>query len=201
MIFLFLSSIFHLRLDSFSFSAVSFTIRGEDWLKPLMIIQMPNAPSQKKIGAVVIPDHIVMLMPNIVKMADEMSSGAPMSPTAGIIRGTSRDRYISVPSIRAFRAGIILGPSVNVRLRTATRAFPIVTRVVALAPIALGCCRLTTASIHTTPITIVAASKRRVPTKPSAKLSFSRLTTQNSATAVPIQAKAFTRSRHAPEIT
>jgi len=107
-------------------------------LKPLMTIQTPSDSSQKKIGATAIPDHIVMVMPNSPKTNEEMSSGVPMSPAIGIIRGTSRDRYIRVPSSRALRAGIRLGPIANVQLRTATSARPTVTSVAASVPSALS---------------------------------------------------------------
>ena len=121
-----------------------------------------------------------------------------MSPTAGINRGTNRDRYIRVPNSMAFRAGIRLGPSVNVQPRTATSPCPTATRAAESVPTPTVCRRVTTARRHTTPIMTVVPSTRRVVTKPSAKLSFWRLTTQNNATAVPIAAKAFTRSRDMP---
>ena len=44
-------------------------------------------------------------------------------------------------------------------------------------------------------MTMTAASNIRELTKPSASASFCRLTTGNSATAVPMQARAITRSR------
>ena len=39
-------------------------------------------------------------------MTEARSSGAPMSPSIGMIRGTSRDRYIKEPSSRALMAGM-----------------------------------------------------------------------------------------------
>ena len=128
-------------------------------------------------------------MPNIVKMAAESCSGKPMSPTAGIIRGTSRDRYIRVPNSKAFSAGMRLGPIVNVQLQTATSACPTATSAAGSVPTPTVCRRVTTARRRTTPMTTVVASTMRVATKPSAKLSFWRLTTQNNATAVPIRLK------------
>jgi hypothetical protein len=47
----------------------------------------------------------------------------------------------------------------------------------------------------------LAASSIRVVTKPRAAASFCRLTTGNSATAVPMQAIALTRSRNQPQST
>jgi hypothetical protein len=43
--------------------------------------------------------------PNIVPIVDDRRSGAPIRPRAGMIRGTSRERYMTVPRSRAFRAG------------------------------------------------------------------------------------------------
>ena len=39
-----------------------------------------------------------------------------MSPIVGMMRGTSRDRYMSEPSSRAFTAGMRVCPSRNVHL-------------------------------------------------------------------------------------
>src|SRR5207245_10268563 len=136
---------------------------GADALKPLKVIHRPRDSSQKKIGRVAIPVQIdtAELIPNSVPSIDDRSMGAPMSPSIGRMRGTSRDRYISVPSSRALIAGASPGPRANVQLRTATSDRPAVTRVAASAPEASLCRRLTTERMLTTPMTMTAASNIR----------------------------------------
>jgi len=52
-----------------------------------------------------------------------------------------------------------------------------------------------------TPMTMMVASSIREVTKPSATASFCRRTTGNNATAVPMQARALTRSKKQPQST
>ena len=54
--------------------------------------------------------------PNSVAMTAPMSSGAPMSPITGMMRGTSRDWYNKEPSSSALMPGMKLCPSRNVQL-------------------------------------------------------------------------------------
>ena len=54
--------------------------------------------------------------PNSVAISAARSRGAPMSPITGRTRGTSRDRYIRVPSSSALMAGMRLCESRNVQL-------------------------------------------------------------------------------------
>ena len=99
--------------------------------------------------------------------------------------------------------GMSEGPSRKVQSRTATRVWPVViseARSVPGAP-ARSRRRVTTARRLTTPMRMMAASSIREVTKPRAAASFCRLTTGNSATAVPMQAIALTRSRKQPQST
>ncbi len=50
------------------------------------------------------------------------NNGAPMSPRAGMTRGTSLDRYSRVPKSNALRAAQRFGPNTNVQLRIVTSA-------------------------------------------------------------------------------
>ena len=114
-----------------------------------------------------------------------------------MIRGTRPDRYSSEPSSRAFTHAMKPGPNRNVQLYMATRAW--------LAPSASAPApawrSVTTDNKATTPVTMMAASRVREPTNPSATPWFCRLITGYSATAVPIQAKArSTSSRPANRI-
>jgi hypothetical protein len=95
------------------------------------------------------------------------------------------------------------GPSRKVQSRTATSDRPVVTSEAASVPGAptRSRRRVTTARRLTTPMTMTAASNIQAVTKPSATASFCRLTTGNSATAVPMQARALTRSRKQPQST
>src|SRR5665811_1379365 len=56
------------------------------------------------------------MTPNIVRTTAVMCRGAPMRPSTGRTRGTRRDRYIKVPSRRAFTLGQSLMPGVNALL-------------------------------------------------------------------------------------
>ena len=118
-----------------------------------------------------------------------------------MMRGTSPDLYIRVPSSSAFMAAITLGPSRNAQSYAATWAWPRTSSESASAPVAPGCRMDTTVSRLMMPMTITAASNIRLVTKPSASVSFCRLTTGNSATALPMQASALTRSRTLPHTT
>lgn len=114
------------------------------------------------------------------------------------MRGTSPERYIRYPSSSPLTPGTRLGPRMNVQPRTATRAWPTGTKA-GSAPLFWR--KVTTARRLTTPITMTAASNIRAVTKPSAMPSFCRLTTGNSATAVPTAETALTRSRKQPKMT
>ena len=54
----------------------------------------PRDGSQRKIGRVATADRTEtwLLMPNMVVVADMSSSGAPIRPRMGMMRGTSLDR-------------------------------------------------------------------------------------------------------------
>ena len=56
------------------------------------------------------------MAPNRVAMTVQMRNGAPMSPMTGMMRGTSRDRYITEPSSSALMPGMRLCESRNVQL-------------------------------------------------------------------------------------
>ncbi len=124
-----------------------------------------------------------------------------MRPIVGMMRGTSRDRYISVPSSRALSAGHEAGAEQERPVADRDEGLPVVTSAAASAPAvpARSWRRVTTASRLTTPIMMTAASNTREVTKPSARASCCRLTTGNSATAVPMQARALTTSSRQPE--
>jgi len=66
-------------------------------LKPLNVIHRPSDSSQKKIGATAMASHTDprSVTPNSSPTAKAATSGAPMSPIAGMRRGTSPDRYIT----------------------------------------------------------------------------------------------------------
>jgi hypothetical protein len=66
-----------------------------DGLKPLTTSQTPSDSSHRKIGTVAIAARTVIgsLPRNSVAVAEAMSSGAPMSPSMGMSRGTRPDRY------------------------------------------------------------------------------------------------------------
>src|SRR6185437_3713466 len=88
-------------------------------LKPLTTSHTPSENSQAATGRVAIAVHAVtcpMLPLNSAAMTAARSRGAPMSPTIGMIRGTSRDRYIKVPSSRALMHGMRVCPSSIVQL-------------------------------------------------------------------------------------
>ena len=65
-----------------------------------------------------------------VAITAAMSMGAPMSPSTGMTRGTSRDRYSKEPSSSALTPGMRVCPSRNVQLQTATCDAPTVTSAV-----------------------------------------------------------------------
>ena len=69
-------------------------------------------------------------------------------------------------------------PRTKAQLRTVTSVCCTVTRSVASAPVAPGCCRVTIERMLTTPIMRTAASNSRELTKPMAKPSFWRLMTE-----------------------
>jgi hypothetical protein len=62
------------------------------------------------------PPAIEPALPNSLAIMAAMSRGAPMSPSTGMMRGTSRDRYSKVPSRMALMAGMRLCPSRAVQL-------------------------------------------------------------------------------------
>ena len=117
-----------------------------------------------------------------------------------MIRGTRLERYISVPRSRAFRPAIP-GPIMNVQSLTATRARWVMTSEVASTPVAPGWRRVTTARTLTTPMAMTAASNPRLATNRTTRPSCCRLTIENSATAVPMPARAVMTSRKAPRVT
>ena len=162
-------------------------------LKPLTTSQTPSENSHKATGMVAIPAgrDICPQRPNRTAISEAKSRGAPISPTSGMIRGTRPDRYIREPSSRALITAMKPGPNRNVQSYMATSAWP-VTSASAPAP---ACRKVTTDSRLTTPLTMMAASRTREPTKPNATPSFCRLTTGYRATAVPKQARANITSR------
>ena len=88
-------------------------------LKPLTTSQTPSENSQAATGRVAsaaergdMPD----VPPNSVAKTAAMSRGPPMSPSTGMMRGTSRDRYIKEPSSSALMPGMRVWPSRNVQL-------------------------------------------------------------------------------------
>ena len=88
-------------------------------LKPLTTSQTPSENSQAATGRVAIAanaETCPMPPPNSVAMTAVMSRGAPMSPSTGMMRGTSRDRYIREPSSSALMPGMRVCPSRNVQL-------------------------------------------------------------------------------------
>ena len=57
-----------------------------------------------------------LIPPKIVAATEAMSRGPAMSPSTGMTRGTSRDRYSRVPSSSALTPGMRFCPSTNVHL-------------------------------------------------------------------------------------
>src|SRR5919204_4980566 len=141
-------------------------------LKPLTTSQRPSDSSHRKIGAVAIAANTVTgwLPRNSVAVADAMSSGAPISPSTGMTRGTSPDRYSNEPRSRALMPGMSPGPSRKVQSRTATSALPAVTSEAGAVPgaPARSWRRVTTASRLTTPMA------RRCPTAQAPAQSWTR---------------------------
>jgi hypothetical protein len=95
------------------------------------------------------------------------------------------------------------GPIRAVHSWIATRAWPVVTSEAASVPAAPARSwrRVTMEMRLMTPTMMTAASMTRVVTKPSAATSLCRLTTGNSTTAVPMQARALMTSRKPPQRT
>jgi hypothetical protein len=84
--------------------------------KPLATSQPPSGNSQAATGTAASSGEPSFMAPNSVAMTVQMRNGAPMSPTTGMMRGTSRDRYINEPSSSALMAGMRLWLSRNVHL-------------------------------------------------------------------------------------
>ena len=61
-------------------------------------------------------DILAAAMPKIVAATEAMSRGPAMSPSTGMTRGTSRDRYSRLPSSSALTPGMRSCPSTNVHL-------------------------------------------------------------------------------------
>ena len=76
----------------------------------------PSDSSQAATGTAANWAEPSFMPPKRVTMTVQMRNGAPMSPTRGMMRGTSRDRYISEPSSSALMAGMRLCESRNVQL-------------------------------------------------------------------------------------
>ena len=122
--------------------------------------------------------------------------GAPISPIVGMKRGTRRDRYSRVPKRTALTHAMKPGPNRKVQSRPVTSAWPVVVSADAsAAEPARSCRRATTVSRATTPIMMTAASTMRDMTNPRARDSLTRLTTGKTATALPMPARALTKSR------
>jgi len=102
--------------------------------------------------------------------------------------------YARSPNGTAFTAGIKLPETKNNRSYNATSAW-LVTSAPAPAP---SCLKVTIVRMHATLAKVPAASRVREATKPSATPSFCLLITGNSATAVPMPARATMISRRAP---
>src|SRR4029450_324987 len=62
--------------------------------------------------------------PNSTAAVPASNSGAPIIPTTGSTRGTTRDQYSSGPSSSALKAGIVLPLNKNSRSYSPTSVFP-----------------------------------------------------------------------------
>ena len=84
-------------------------------LKPFTTSHTPSESSQAATGTAASSAEPSFMAPNSVAMTVQMRNGAPMSPITGMMRGTSRDRYIKEPSSSALMPGMKLWLSRNVQ--------------------------------------------------------------------------------------
>ena len=85
-------------------------------LKPFTTSHTPSENSQAATGSPASMGEPSLMPPKIVATTEAMSRGPAMSPSAGMTRGTSRDRYSKVPSSSALMPGMRFCPSTNVHL-------------------------------------------------------------------------------------